>query len=74
MIDYNELAKLFIFLPIELAVIGILYLEFVFGWITFQVIISSLIAWISLVIGYYLGKLTKNKKELKEICKGVGGK
>lgn len=62
MTDYQELAKLFLYLPFVIATVGALYLEFSAGWITYNVIITTLISFITLVIGYYWGKIQKQEE------------
>jgi len=55
-VDWEELMKSIVVLPLMIAVVGALYLEIEAGWITKEVLLISLISWVTLIIGYYWGK------------------
>ena len=59
-VDWEELMKSIVILPLIIAVVGALYLEIEAGWITKEVLLITLISWITLIIGYYWGK-SKNE-------------
>ena len=56
MINWEELMKSIIILPLIIAVVGSLYLEIQAGWITKETLLITLISWVSLIIGYFWGK------------------
>jgi hypothetical protein len=61
-VDWEELMKMILLLPICIAVIGLLFIEIQAGWITKEVLIITLFSWVCLVIGYYWGKSQRIKE------------
>jgi len=55
-VDLEELIKIIIVLPLMITIVGVLSLEIEAGWITKEVLLITLISWITLIIGYYWGK------------------
>jgi hypothetical protein len=65
-VDWEELMKSIVILPLIIAVVGVLYLEIQAGWITKEVLLVTLISWTTLVIGYYWGKNQEKQLTTKE--------
>ena len=61
-VDWEEIMKIIVLLPICIAVIGLLFIEIQAGWITKEVLIITLFSWVCLVIGYYWGKFQRIKE------------
>lgn len=61
-VDWEELMKLIVVLPLIIVVVGVLFLEIEAGWITEEVLLITLISWITLIIGYYWGKRQLKQK------------
>ena len=55
-VDWEELMKSIFIMPFIIVVVGALCLEIQAGWITKEVLLITLISWITLIIGYYWGK------------------
>ena len=68
-VDWEELMKSIVILPLIIAVVGALYLEIEAGWITKEVLLITLISWITLIIGYYWGKMKNGNKWIKRMVK-----